>query len=57
MVKVSYYDGVADMTSVEFAQAKGFRTNRHGELIVFDNHSQTVAMFSSGDWAFVERVE
>lgn len=23
MVKVSYYDGVADMTSVEFAQAKG----------------------------------
>ena len=57
MVKVSYYDGVADMTSVEFAQAKGFRTNRHGELIVFDNHSQTVAMFSSGDWTFAERVE
>ncbi|MBF9710199.1 hypothetical protein IHQ75_04350 [Bifidobacterium dentium] len=57
MVKVNYYNGAADMSSVEFAQAKGFRTNRHGELIVFDNHSQTVATFSSGDWAFVERID
>lgn len=40
-------------TSTTFRLAKGFRKDHKGNLILWGEHSRTIAMFSPGSWRSV----